>query len=102
MSEQNSGELYDMSEHFKTEHDKLTKDIDHKDKQIKFYKKNIMFNYSLIKLLDETFHDMELDKVFYLQSIIDVLRTKNSDLIDRLIFNRECPVCCHDDSDDED
>ena len=92
-SEQNDGELYDMSKHFKEEHDKLTKEIKHKKKQIEEYKKIIMLNYSLIRLLDEFFSDCELDKVFHLQHLIDILRGKNSEFIDMFIFQNKCPVC---------
>lgn len=100
--EQNDGELYDMSKHFKEEHDKLTKEVNHKNKQIEEYKKIIMINYSLVRLLDESFSDCELDKVFHLQHLIDIMRSKNSYFIDEFIFKRNCPVCDEDDEHDED
>ena len=100
-TEQTDLEAYDMGEHFKAEHEKLTKNISHLEREVKFYKKEIMMNYSLIRLLDEAFTDCELDKVFHLQHLIDLMRAKNSEIIDRYIFNKECPVCGSDDNDSD-
>lgn len=99
----NDGEFYDMSKHFKEEHNKLTKEIKHKKKQIEEYKKMIMFNYTLIRLLDELFANCELDNVFHLQHLIDIIRSKNSSYVDLFIFKGKCPICIsEDDEDDED
>jgi len=90
VSERTDKDEYDIAEHFKTEHNRLTNKMKILKDQIEKYKKIIMMNYSLARILDELFEESDLEGVMPIQYFIDILRSKNSEFIDEYIFNKFC------------
>ncbi len=86
MEEQTDKELYDMGEHFKEEHNRLTNELRKKETKIRELKKIIIVNYSLSRIIDEALGECHLDGVYHIQHLVDVMRLKNSQFLDNLVF----------------
>ena len=86
MEEQTDKELYDMGEHFKEEHNRLTNELRKKETKIRELKKIIIVNYALSRVIDEALTECDLSGVYHLQHLVDVMRLKNSQFLDNLVF----------------
>ena len=45
-----------------------------------------MINYSFSRIIDEALGECHLDGVYHIQHLVDVMRLKNSQFLDNLVF----------------
>jgi len=84
---QTDKEAYDIAQHFKEEHDRLTNIIKKQSREIKTLKKCIFVNYSFARVLDE--NSGLAHKVLHSNVLIEELRIFNSEKLDEFFFNNE-------------
>tara|TARA_R110001632_G_scaffold144544_1_gene261084 strand:+ start:1719 stop:2003 length:285 start_codon:yes stop_codon:yes gene_type:complete len=84
--EKTDKEVYDIAEHFKEEHNRLTNELSKAETKIRELKKIIIVNYALSRVIDEALTECDLSGVYHLQHLVDVMRLKNSQFLDNLVF----------------
>lgn len=87
MEEKTDKEEYDIGEHFKEEHDKLTKEIDELNKENKDLKKLLMMCYTFAKIIDDTIAFIPSEAFNGLQQLTSLLRGMSSEGLDIFVFN---------------
>jgi len=87
MKEKTDKEEYDIGEHFKEEHDKLTKEIDELNKENKDLKKLLMMCYTFSKIIDDTIAFIPSEAFNGLHQLTSLLRGMSSEGLDIFVFN---------------
>ena len=90
MSEQNSKEFYDMSQHFKEILDRKDDEMKSLKRQNSELKKTLMMSYSGFRLIDDIMNTGMIalpDDLMQITNIAEIYRAQFSELVDEYVLN---------------